>query len=103
VPLSVLELTDLDGPPKAKIDLPLVRLGDRLHFDFKLRRVHGGRTEVLAVSGEYKVIEFFTDATNGARQVVRVAATGKAPTWQAVKKDRPRQLAPARSPKVTLT
>jgi hypothetical protein len=99
MPLAILELVDLSNPPQVKIDIPLVRLGDTIRLAFSLKREHLGRTEVLSVSGEYKVMHMVLDTTRGSTcQIVQVASTGKAPAWVAVKssKPEPKTLAPAR-------
>lgn len=99
MPLAILDLVDLSDPPQVKIDIPLVRLGDTVRLAFSLKRQHLGRSEVLAVSGEYKVMHVVLDTTRGSPcQIVQVASTGKSPSWVAVKssKPEPKTLAPAR-------
>jgi hypothetical protein len=65
-----------------------------------LERQHLGRHEVLDVTGEHRVVSMVLDAARGRScQIVQVTSTGKVPSWRAVKKTKPRRLAPARSPK----
>ena len=67
------------------MDLPLMRLGDRLQLKAVLHRQKGGRTEELHVDGEFRVTSLIVDARSRARQIIRVAAVGVAPTWKAIK------------------
>lgn len=102
--LSILELSDLAEPVRVKIDLPPVRIGDRVSLQFSLRRKHLGRHEVLDVQGEYKVTSHVVDTTKPATcQIVQVASLGKAPSWRAVKARQPPKIAPARSPRTIVT
>jgi hypothetical protein len=102
--LALLELSDLTEPQRVKIDLPTAHLGDRLRLNFTLERRHAGRTEVLAVTGEFKVISVVIDTTLGRTcQIVQVASTGKAPAWLAIKNRKPIRLPPARAPKMIVT
>ena len=102
-PMTHIELTDVSDSPKAKMLLPAtLRVGDKLQLDFKLSRQHGGRHEVLEVSGEYRVSKAFTDATEvPPRPCIQVESTGKSPAWRAIKKPYSgvRKLPPARSPR----
>jgi hypothetical protein len=98
--LSIVEIGDLADRPKAKLTLPVpLRLGERLHLAFKIRKQNGGRSEVLDVYGEYRVtaVGFTTDY-----QHLIVEAVGKAPTWRAVKKEpaTKRLLGPAKHPRM---
>jgi hypothetical protein len=98
--LSVVELGDVADRPKAKLTLPVpLRLGERLHLAFVLRRVKGGRSEILEVYGEYRVtaVGFTVDY-----QHLIVEAVGMAPSWRAIKREpaKKRKLAPARSPRM---
>jgi len=87
---AFLTLSDVLGEPKVRMDLPLLRLGDRLELRFNLQRRNSGRTEELCVSGEYKVISLVVDTTRGApRQLVHVSATGVAPGWRSIKNPPP--------------
>ena len=102
-PTTLVELSDVDGKPQAKMDLPSpLRIGDRLKLRFKLQRMNGGRSEVLEVSGEFRVASVSFD--EGSRQVLSVEATKKAPSWVAVKRraEAPRKLAPAVSPRTPI-
>lgn len=85
---SIVELTDVPGCSRVKMDLPVpLRLGDRITLAFQLRRNLGGRSEVLDVTGEFRVTSVAFDTSNGpARQILKVDSLGKAPTWRAVKK-----------------
>lgn len=101
---TLLELSDLTEPPKVKIDLPPMRVGDRLRLRFTLQRRHLGRHEVLEVQGEFKVVSHIVDTTKSSTcQIVQVASMGKSPAWRAVKAPPARKLAPARSPRTTVT
>ena len=100
-PASLLILSDVDAP-KVKMTLPLLRQGDKLQLSFKLDRAKNGRTEVLVVQGEFRVVScLLVDQ----RQEVTVESTGKSPSWQAVKKKAAsgRKLGPARFPRTTVT
>lgn len=101
--LSLLELSDVNGKPKAKLDLPSpLRIGDRLRLSFVLKRQNAGRHEVLDVLGEFKVAAIGFDFSNGhRRQVLSVESVTTTPHWKAVKKreDPRRPLAPSKSPR----
>ena len=101
-PATILTLADLPEAPKVKLTLPVpLRAGDRVKLGFRLRRAHGGRSEVLDVIGEFRVASVLLSAE---RQVVSVESVGKAPAWRAVKKDASwkRPLPPARFPPTLL-
>ena len=104
---TLVELGDVAGRPRVKMALPVpLRIGDRLHLAFTLRRAHGGRSEVLDVSGDFRVTNIAFDASNGpARQILAVESAGKAPVWRAVKRTAPpseRKLGPTRFPRTVL-
>lgn len=93
------ELSDLVGSPRVKADLPFFRTGDKVNLKFHLERQHLGRREILDVSGEHLITSSTIDLSYGKpRQIVRVASTGKAPAWKAIKHLPRRQLPPAKSP-----
>lgn len=101
-PATIVELADVSGKPKVKMDLPSpLRLGDRLQLHFKLTRQNGGRSELLEVHGEFRVS---TVSFENARQLLSVDAIGTAPVWRAVKKSAvmPRKLSPARVPPMVI-
>jgi hypothetical protein len=101
--LTFLELTDLPGTPKVRIDLPQLHAGSRVLLHFRLERQHLGRNEVLDVAGEFHVVSVMNDAVRGRGcQIVQVTSTGKVPTWRAVKRPKLRHLAPARSPRTVV-
>lgn len=92
---TFLVLTDLSDSPRVRRDLPLVHTGQRLQLRFHLERQHLGRHEVLEVAGDFRVMGQDLEATgDGPCQIVQVQSTGKAPSWQAVKKAKPKRLAP---------
>jgi hypothetical protein len=102
-PVTIVELADVSGKPKVKMDLPSpMRIGDKVQLHFHLSRQNGGRSEVLDVSGEFRVRSVGFDASSGtARQVLSVETLGATPNWKAVKKSSlppPRKLGPARAP-----
>lgn len=102
-PATIIELRDVTGNPKVKLDLPSpMRLADKIQLNFRLARQHAGRSEVLDVVGEFHVTSVSFDLTAGpARQVLVVASkTGVTPSWRAVKKSTttPRKLGPAKAP-----
>lgn len=102
LPLTILELSDVLGSPRAKLPLPVpLRVGDRVRLSFRLKRNHGGRSEVLEVVGEYRVSGVVQAVDH---QFVSVEATGKAPSWRAVRKEphTDRVLSPARFPPTLL-
>ena len=101
--LTFLELADVPDAQRVRIDLPALRQGDRVLLRFRLERQHLGRHEVLDVTGEHRVMSLLIDASQGNPcQIVQVASTGKAPFWRAVKRPKPRRLAPARSPRTVV-
>jgi hypothetical protein len=104
-PATIIELADVPGKPKAKLDLPSpLRIGDKVRLHFRLTRQTGGRPEVLDVSGEYQIRSVGFDTSEGvARQLLSVETTGVAPSWKAVKKTSlppPRKMGPARAPRM---
>jgi len=101
-PASLLVLSDLDAP-RIKLSLPSVRQGDRIQLKFKLDRVKNGRTEVLLVQGEFRVVSVSVLAD--LRQEVTVEATGISPSWRAVKKKHTptRKVGPTRFPKTVVS
>lgn len=87
--LSVIQLMDVTGQPRAKLDLPgPLRLGDPLALKLKLEREHGGRHEVLEVTHRFRVAAVGVDTTSRGpqRQLLALDSVDKAPTWRAVKK-----------------
>jgi hypothetical protein len=86
--LSVVQLEDVNGKPKAKLDLPgPLRLGDPVALRFKLERQHAGRTEILEVDHKFRVTAVGVDASSWPqRQLLALDSVDKAPTWRAVKK-----------------
>lgn len=100
-PASLLVLLDIDAP-KVKIALPPVKQGDHLQLKFKLDRTHNGRTEVLLVQGEYRVVR--TVFLEDFRQEVTVEPLGKSPAWRAVKKKPTlaRKVGPSRFPRTVV-
>lgn len=88
--LAILIFEDVAGEPQAKIDLPFLRLGDRLRLKLQIARKNGGRSEVLDVAGEYRVASCYYDAARPAPcQILHVSATGVSPAWRAVKNPKP--------------
>ena len=96
-PATLLVLLEVDAP-LVKLALPLVKQGDKLKLSFVLSRQNNGRTEVLDVKGEYRVVSVLLLAEG--RQEVGIESTGKAPSWRSVKRRVPlvRKLSPARFP-----
>jgi hypothetical protein len=101
VPTAIVELTDLTDPQRVKMDLPPVRLGDRVKLGFTLHRQHQGRSEILEVHGEFKVTAFLYDQPAG-HPIVQVLSTGLSPAWRAVKKQPKKKLGPARYPRAII-
>ncbi len=84
--LTVVQLADVKGQPKAKLELPRLQIGDPVGLRFQLNRRNGGRTEVLEVDGQFRVTARGVDASQGLpRQLLSAEAVGKAPTWRSVK------------------
>jgi hypothetical protein len=101
--LTFLELADVPDAQRVRIDLPALRQGDRVLLRFRLERQHLGRHEVLDVTGEHRVMSLLIDASQGNPcQIVQVSSTGKAPSWRAIRRVKPRRLAPARSPRTVI-
>ncbi len=101
IPYTITVLSDVVGCPRAKVPLPAgLRLGDKVVLRFSLRRQKGGRSEVLEVKGEFKVVEVYVDASSGvSHQVIHISSTGVAPAWRAVKRQAAkRTISPARFP-----
>lgn len=105
--LSIVQLQDVAGEPKIKLDLPgPLRIGDPVRLPaFRLQRKTGeGRTEVLEVGATYRfrVTAVGLDASSGPpRQLLSVeVVTGVTPSWKAVKNAPAtrRKLSPARTP-----
>lgn len=101
--VSIVEFTDVSGKPKVKMDVPSpLRIGDVLHFAFRLRRQNGGRTEALEVLGKFRVTSVSFDATSGvSHQLLGVEAAGATPSWKAIKKspEQKRSLPPTHFPR----
>lgn len=85
VMLTLLKLSDVNGEPKVKLDLPLLRLGDPLRLKFRLERENHGRTEILSVDGRFRIAAVGFDS-NGAKQLLSVESIDPAPSWVSVKK-----------------
>jgi hypothetical protein len=98
---TFLEMEDLPGTTRVRVDVPTLRLGDPLKLRFRLERIHLGRREQLEVSGGFRVTSISHEIDPyGYRQIAKIAAVGVPPSWKAVKlspTDR-RQLPPAKSP-----
>lgn len=102
--LTLLLLSDVNGSPIAKLDLPeVLRVGDPVAVRFRLNRTNGGRSETLEVDHLVRVMSVKYDATR--QQVQRTltveTAQGRVPTWRSVKRsaDPSRRLGPARHPR----
>lgn len=95
--LSILELSDIEGKPKVKLDLPdLLRMGEKFSLCFCLTRMKQGRSERLVVKGLFQVTQVgYAFEGLPRRQILSIVAVGKTPHWEAVKK--------VKSPKVKLT
>jgi hypothetical protein len=107
VPATIVELADVSGKPKVKLELPSpLRIGDKVQLRFRLSRQNGGRTEVLDVAGDYLIRSVSFDTVSGsARQCLSVESTGVAASWRAVKKTPsapPRRVGPARAPRMAI-
>ena len=105
--LTVLELSDVHGKPKVKLDLPgPLNIGHRIRLAFILKRKNAGRTEVLEVDGDFRVMVAGLDtALPEKRQLLVVEShTGIVPHWRAIKKptEFKRVLPPAISPRKLL-
>lgn len=100
--LTLLELSDVNGKPKVKLDLPgPLNVGHRVRLSFCLRRQHAGRSEVLEISGEFRVSAVGLDfAGIEKRQVLSMESTAvTTPHWRSVKKqpEMKRVLSPAKA------
>jgi hypothetical protein len=104
--LTYMELSDVADKPKVMLDLPSpLHIGQRLRLAFRLRRQHAGRSEVLEVSGIFRVSDAGLDlASRVQRQLISVEATTISPHWKAVKKtpEPKRVLPPAVAPRKTI-
>lgn len=83
--LGAVTVEDVLGEPQLRIDLPLMRLGDRIVLKAVLHRMKGGRTEELRLDGEFRVTSVVVDARGQARQILHVASVGITPTWRSIK------------------
>lgn len=104
--LTTLKLSDVNGEPKVKLDLPgPLRNGDPIALRFRIERRTGGRTEELDVHGRFRVTAVgFDGSASPPRQLLSVESMGTAPTWRSVKKRNvvPRRLGPAKAPKTPI-
>ena len=103
--LTQITLTDVNGKPSVKTDLPRLRLSDRVKLSFKLQRANGGRLEQLDVDGEFRVSKAILDASGGLpHPVLELEATGISPTWKSIKGTKIcKSLAPAKNPRTPIT
>lgn len=103
--LSIVKLLDVKGEPKAKLDLPILRLGDPIQLRFRLERMTQGRSEVLEVNGRFRVSQVgFDHASSPPRQLLALECAERPPAWRAVRK-RPtekRRLSPAVFPRTAI-
>jgi hypothetical protein len=102
--LSLVELSDVNGRPKVKLDLPQLKVGDPVALRFKVGRVNeSGRSEELVVSHRFRVEAVGYDATGTPRQLLTASvASGKPPTWKSVKRAPGRRLGPTRHPRTSI-
>jgi len=104
--LSLVELTDVNGSPVIKLELPRLFVGDPVRLKFRLQRNKGGRTEVLEADNTFRITAVgFDTNTVPHRQVLSVETTQpKPPSWVAVKRspEGPRKLPPACFPKTPI-
>jgi len=105
--LTVLELSDVSGKPRVKLELPgPLNIGHRVRLAFRLKRTNAGRTEVLEVNGDFRVIAAGLDTVLPEKRQLLVveSSTGIVPHWRAVKKvpDFKRVLPPAIAPRKLL-
>jgi hypothetical protein len=103
--MTLLEISDVAGKPKVKTNLPQCQIGHRIQLHFCLRRKNAGRTEVLDVRGQFRVMAAGLDAASmPQRQVLSVESVGASPSWHAVKKNAEwkRVLPPAKAPRMVL-
>lgn len=102
-PSTIVEITEVAGNPKVKLDLPVpMRVGDRIGLRFRLKRLNGGRTEVLDVAGEFRVASVGLTLDHQSLRVETVV--GKVPVWRAIRKEPAyeRTIPPARFPPTVL-
>lgn len=101
--LSIVKLSDVNGEPKAKLELPpSLRIGDPIALRFILERKTGGRTEVLKVDDKFRVIAVGLDTSRTPhKQLLSVESVGRTPTWVSVKKTSygARRLGPTQFPR----
>ena len=84
------------------MDLPSpLRIGDKLKLHFRVKRAHGGRSEVLDIDGEYRISVLSFEAN---RQILQVESLGIVPSWRAVKRtpEFKRVIPPAKSPRTVV-
>lgn len=106
--LTIIRLSDVNGEPLLKKDLPsLLRVGDPIALRFRLTRKTGGRTEVLEVrAGKFRVVSVGIDATSPVpKQLLGVESVGSPvpPKWVSVKTTfQGRRLGPSRAPRTAI-
>jgi len=103
--LSIVKLLEVNGEPKAKLDLPgPLRIGDPVGLRFRIERQTGGRSEILDVNGVFVVKAIGFDAKGPHRQLLSVEAKGVGPTWRSVKKPltASRRLGPTHFPRTAI-
>lgn len=84
-PTTYLDFPGVSGQPRVKMVLPIpLRLGDKLRLSFKLKRMNGGRLEVLDVHGDFRVS---ASVCSVEHQYLSVESIGKDPTWRVLRKE----------------
>ena len=85
---TIIKLLDVHGTPSVRLDLPAtLRTGDRFTVQFRLTRKNAGRTEMLDVTGDLRVVSTCLDATEPVlKQLLGVESAQGIPfKWRAVK------------------
>jgi hypothetical protein len=101
--LTIITFDDLEGQ-QLRMELPHVRLGDKVSLKAQLTRRHQGRTEVLTLGGDFKVMSVSLDGSRKVvHQLIRVGCIGVVPAWRAVKNPpEGKPFCPARFPRTTI-
>jgi hypothetical protein len=103
-PPTIVVLCEVSGVPKVKMDLPVLRAQDKVALHFRVKRLHAGRSEVLDVTGDFRVSAVSFNAKTRQQTVEVETVLGIVPSWRAIKRapEFRRVIPPARSPRTVV-
>ncbi len=85
--LSIVKLSDVNGEPKFKKELPSLKVGDPIALRLVLDRQTAGRYEILEVNHRFRVTAVgYDDSSGPTRQLLSVESAERPPTWRSVRK-----------------